>query len=226
MAIAYDHAGERAARWAGVIDGAGFPDGSAVGELCAAANSSAAGQVVARQLVDAGVVFDVVDVTRCELDHYEVVLVPPMPIMSRTATAALTSTTADVRWVGLVPTLDEDLNPLTISVDAVLSDPLAGTPPTADAIDTPVSTGGCGSGPSGRRYVTIASTHQPWVGTVADHTVTAGAASVTWMAVDTGGAVVAAMVHGDDAAAGPITCSRVSAPWRCSAAVTRRRGTW
>ena len=209
VAIAYDHAGERAARWAGVIDGAGFPDGSAVGELCAAANSSAAGQVVARQLVDAGVVFDVVDVTRCELDHYEVVLVPPMPIMSRTAAAALTSTTADVRWVGLVPTLDEDLNPLTINVDAVLSDPLAGTPPTADAIDTPGVDRAVRVGPSGRRYVTIANrTHQPWVGTVADHTVTAGAASVTWMAVDTDGAVVAAMVHGDDAVAGPITCSQ------------------
>jgi hypothetical protein len=209
VAIAYDHAGERAARWAGAIKGAGFPDGSAVGELCTAANSSAAGQIVARQLVDAGVVFDVVDVTRCELDDYEMVLVPPMPIMSRAGAAALTSTTAEVRWVGLVPTLDEDLNPLRLSMDGVLPDPLVGTPVTADTIETAGVDRAVRVGPSGRRYITIANrTQRAWVGTVADHTVTAGAASVTWMAVDTDGAVVAAMVHGDDAGAGPITCSQ------------------
>lgn len=209
VAIAYDHAGERAARWAGVIGGAGFPDDSTLGALGASANASAAGQEVARQLVDAGVVFDVVDITRGELDNYDVVVVPNMPIISRAGLQALRATSAPVRWLGPAPTLDEDLNPLDTTDDPSPHTDLSDLVPDASAVDAPGIDVATRIGSSGRRYVTIVNrTHHSWTGEVAGQSVTAGAASVTWMALDLEGSVVAAMVHGDDGQAGDIACSQ------------------
>jgi hypothetical protein len=223
VAIAYDHAGERAARYAGLIAGGGFTEGSTLGALCAGGNTAAAGMAVAHLLVDAGIPFDVVDVTRSPLDAYPMVVVPDTTIMSRAAQESLAATAAAapgrVVLGGPAPTHDEDLVPCALlaglprfEMGRVDSD-VAVTPPGIDV--------GVRVGPSGRRYVTVVNrTHGTWRGEVEQVAVTVGPASVHWMAIDDDGTVGAAMVHGDDAVAGPLACSQGQA------ALARRDGAW
>ena len=214
VAIAYDHAGERAARWAGVIEGAGFPGGSDLGALCAGSNTSASGMAVARQLVDAGIEFDVVDAARTSLDGYDVVVVPDVAIMSRAAQERIAKIAADdrprVRTAGARPSLDEDLRPCslipelpTLDIDELGA--YATRPPGTDlaGLDLAVRTGA-----SGRSYVTVVNrSNERRHGSYRGIALSADAASVTWFALD-GGRVTAALLHGDDASVGSISCSQ------------------
>ena len=200
IAIAYDHAGERAARFAGVIDGAGFPERSELGAISAASNTSAAGMDVARRLVDAGVVFDVVDASRTSLDRYDTVIVPDVRIMGRAAQAALAAHRGVV-LAGASPALDEDMAPLDLLRGTNSWEPPApcGTP----GIDV-----GTRAGSSGYRYVTVVNrTAESWSGALEGVSVSCGPASVTWLALD-GNRVMAAMLHGDDASVGDLGCSQ------------------
>jgi len=214
VAIAYDHAGERAARWAGVIDGAGFPAGSEVGALCAASNTSAAGMAVARSLVDAGIEFDVVDVSRAALDRYEVVIVPDVAIMSRAAQERLAKLAVEepfrVRAAGALPAFDEDLRPCSLIPDVPALDPRRlGVHPTAypDADLTGLDIG-VRAGASGRSYVTVVNrSAERRQGSYRGVALATNPASVTWFALD-GDRVTAALLHGDDASVGPIACSQ------------------
>jgi hypothetical protein len=209
VAIAYDHAGERFARWAEVIPGAGFPEGSEFGELCAASNTAAAGMAVARQLVEAGIEFDVVDVTRSPLDGYQLVIAPEVTVMSRVAQERM-ALTPTARRAGRLPTQDEMGEPCALlDLDPVEpSDLLA----FAGTCDTSVRTG-----PSGRRYVTAVNrTRDVAAVTVEGVELHTNPASVTWFALD-GDRVVAAMLHGDDAKVGPIECSQ----GQCAVALLR-----
>ncbi len=218
VAIVADHAGERLARWSGLIPGAGWSADGPLATLAEASNTSAAGLRLARRLVDAGVPFDVVTAGRDPLDGYEVVLVPDTRVLSRAARDHLADLAAAhpgrVRLDGPAPELDEDLRPLEpiaapggigapsaprgIDVDA-----LPGRRVSPDGVDLGVRTGS-----SGRRYVTVVNrTHDRVELDVDGVPVAAGAASVTWFAHDAG-RVVAAMLHGEDAAVGPVTSSQ------------------
>ncbi len=209
VAIVTDHAGERLARWSGLIPGAGWPEGAPLAALAEGSNTSAAGLRLARRLVDAGVPFDVVTADRDPLDGYEVVLVPDTRVLSRAARDRLADLAAAhpgrVLLDGSAPELDEDLRPIEpivapVGVDA---EALPGRRATPDGVDVGVRTG-----PSGRRYVTVVNrTHGSARLEVDGVPVTAGAASVTWFAHDDG-RVVAAMLHGEDAAVGPVTSSQ------------------
>ncbi len=209
VAIVTDHAGERVARWSGSIPGAGWPTASPLAEVASASNTSAAGLRVARRLVDAGVPFDVVTADRDDLDGYEVVIVPDTRVLSRAAHARLAALAAAhpgrVVLDGVAPELDEDLRPLG-PLDApggLQVDRLPGRRDTPDGVDVGIRTG-----PSGRRYVTVVNRTGDRVELRADGVeVAAGAASVTWFAHDAG-AVVAALLHGEDAAVGPVSSSQ------------------
>ena len=223
VALAWDHAGERVARWAGVIAGAGFPNGSALGDLAAQANTAALGQRIAARLVDAGIAFDVVDVRRADLAGYERVIVPPTTVLSRSAVEALVTFGSRVDWIDSLPELDEDLNPLgevpgydaltPTSIDECIEvldviAALEGEPNAKDAgIDTSVR-----HGAAGRRFVTIVNrSGGRWTGTVADTDVEVNHPSVTWFArgVTAGDhPIEAALLHGDDAMVGNLSCSQ------------------
>lgn len=225
VAVVWDHAGERLARWNGVIPGGGFADDSLLGTLAANANTSELGQELARRLVNSGIPFDVVDPTRADLDRYDLLLVPPTPVLSRAATEALVGCGERVLWVGGAPTFDEDLAPLNdvTGLEAVTAGDLD-TELTTRAIvawahrDPGDDNGGVGVdtavriGASGRRFVTIVNRSRArWSGRVEGIGVTTNPASVTWFArssEDHDGRIAAAMLHGDDAAVGDITCSQ------------------
>ncbi len=199
VAIAYDHAGERFARWAGVIPGAGLVADSEAAAICSASNSSAAGMEIARVLVDAGIPFDVVDVTRRSIDRYEQVVVPSTRVMSQAAQARLARCSA-ARIAGALPTHDEHGRP-----HAELDIPVWDRPATAASvgIDTGVRVG-----PSGRRYVTVVNRSGTRAESIVEGQVVAtNPATVTWFALD-GERVVAAMLHGDDAQTGALECSQ------------------
>lgn len=223
VAIAWDHAGERVARWAGLIPGAGFPDGSPLGELAAGANTAALGQHIAARLLDEGVPFDVIDARRGDLDGYERVLVPPTTVLSRRSAEVLVALGSRVDWIDALPQLDEDLAPLSdlpgyealqptsveecvALVDVVAA--LEGEPhPKERGIDTSVRTGA-----AGRRFVTIVNrSGARWSGTVAGTEVEVNPASVSWFARGTGvhgDTIEAALLHGDEAVLGDLTCSQ------------------
>jgi hypothetical protein len=223
VAIAWDHAGERVARWAGVIAGAGFDDNAPLATVAGGANTAALGQDLARRLVDAGVCFDVVDASRASLERYGRVVVPPTTVLSRAAAGALIAAGRRVEWIDAIPTLDEDLQPLgsidgfdaltPTSMDATIAsldataaggDRLEATPA---GIDTSVRTGA-----TGRRFVTVVNRcGQRFDGEVAGTPVATNHASVTWFALGAGrhhDRVEAALLHGDDAAVGDVTCSQ------------------
>ena len=209
VAIVADHAGERLARWAGPIAGAGWPDGAPPAAPAAGSNTSAAGIRLARRLVDAGVPFDVVTADRDRLDGYELVIVPDTRVLSRVARdrlARLASTRPGcVVLDGAPPELDEDLEPLEPLVAPSVPDldRLPGRRATPAGVDVGVRTG-----PSGRRYVTVVNRTTDRVALDADGvSVAAGAASVTWFAHDRG-EVVAALLHGEDASVGSVTSSQ------------------
>jgi len=215
VAIAYDHAGERLARWAGVIEGGGFPEGSELGELCAGSNTSAAGMLIVDTLVSSGIEFDVVDVTRSPLDGYGLVIVPDTRVMSRAAINALNEVpVGQILWCG-TPTHDEDLTPLELQRDptSVTSDPHAPAFLAARVADSTIDNGADldGStrvGQTGRRYVTVVNRSGGRVeATAAGVALATNPASVTWFALD-GERVVAAMLHGDDAKVGDLECSQ------------------
>jgi len=232
VAIAYDHAGERIARYGGVIDGAGFDADTEVAALVASANTSAEGMRLARTLVDAGVEFDVVDATRNAIDRYDVVVVPPTSVMSREAQQRLAdrngAAPGTVRRSGPAPTHDEDLRPLALLADLPLFQPPPASPLGVDV--------GRRVGAAGRHYLTVVNrSASRWTGQVdvtADGRhgsipMSVGAASVSWAAVDpaTGDAndddaVVAALLHGKDAAvgdlrssAGQVAMARIGESW-------------
>jgi hypothetical protein len=212
VAIAYDHAGERLARFNGMIEGGGLVAGEELSNLAASANTSAAGLAVARELVDAGIEFDVVDVTRSSLDPYELVVVPATSVMSRLAQHRLAeraeSVPGSVRRAGPAPTHDENLHAF-----AVLEGLPSFTPPTAHQRGVDV---GVRVGASGRRYVTIVNRHREhWRGSVdvagcGGVTASIGGASVSWAALESTGdqvRVVAALLHGHDASVGELCSS-------------------
>ena len=213
VAIAYDHAGERLARFNGMIPGGGLVPGDELARLAASANTSAAGLAVARALVDAGVEFDVVDVTRSCFDRYELVVVPATSVLSRLAQQRLAERAAavpgSVRLAGPAPTTDEDLAALALLEGLASFEP---PPPHGRGVDVGVRVGA-----SGRRYVTIVN-RQPvhWRGSVdvagcGKVMASVGAASVSWMTLepadDQTPSVVAALLHGHDAAAGGLRSS-------------------
>ncbi len=223
VAVVWDHAGERVARWAGVIPGAGFPEGSELGDLAAGANTAALGQDLAARLVDAGIAVDVVDATRGPFTGYERVLVPPTTVLSCAAVESLLALGSRVDWIDAVPSLDEDLGSLATiagvadltptSLDEVITlvdvvAALEGAPhDKSHGIDHSVR-----SGATGRRFVTVVNrSGERWAGAVAATPVVTNHASVTWFALGTGdhaGRVEAALLHGDDAAVGDVTCSQ------------------
>lgn len=215
VAIAYDHAGERLARWSGLIPGAGFDEQSELGRLCAGSNTSASGMAVAAVLVDAGCEFDVVDVTRTPLDDYALVVVPATRVMSDAAVRTLRQLPEDrVLWCA-VPTHDEQLQPF-VDLDPALQHGgtlapafLADRVATLHQVDSdaPVDVS-VRVGASGRRYVTVVnrSTQRSEV-SVEGIALWTNPASVTWFTLD-GERVVAAMLHGDDARIGSIECSQ------------------
>ena len=212
VAVVHDHAGERVARWGGVIPGAGLDHAPELRDLAAAANSAAAGMAVAEDLVRRGVPFDVVVPARDLPGGHRTLLVPDVAVMSRAAWEALVAVEArhpgTVRLVGRRPGLDEDLCPLPAADFAPVDDALFGGPgPRPEGVDVAVRTGA-----SGRRYVTVVNrTHRDVSTEVEGIGVRAGPASVTWFALDgaPGAArVTAALLHGDDAAVGPVGCSQ------------------
>jgi len=232
VAIAYDHAGERLARWAGEIPGAGFPEGSELGALCAASNTSAAGLEVAHHLVAAMIEFDVVDATRSPLDRYEVIIVPDVRVLSRAASDALSIAAAsgtNVIWVGTPPSHDEDLHEL--GPNLAEATPLTSIATTVLAATTHRSTWdhrsalpgldlGVRGGARGRRYVTVVNrSRQSRSGVFETIPLDTNPASVTWFALD-GDRIVAAMLHGDDARVGTIECSQ----GQCAVAFLSRSG--
>jgi hypothetical protein len=207
-AIAYDHAGERAARYAGVIPGAGFPEGSELGAVAAGANTTAAGVELATLLVDAGVPFDVVDVSRRAPNDWPLVIVPQTTVMSRSAQQALADRAAvspgSVVLAGAAPAYDEHLSPCALLTGLPAFDlpSLAVREGTATpaGIDIAVRVGATGT-----RYVTVVNrTQEAWEGAAAGVNVRVGAASVHWMAVDPSGEVTAALLHGEAASAGVV----------------------
>jgi len=209
VVIVADHAGERLARWSGLIPGGGWTDGSPLADLAEESNTSAAGLRLARRLVDAGVPFDVVTAARDALDSYDVVIVPDTRVLSRDARDRLADLAAThpgrVVLDGSSPRLDEDLQPLDVLEAPSLGplDELPGRRDTPDGVDVGVRVG-----PSGRHYVTVVNRTAGQVRLEADGVpVAAGAAAVTWFAHDDG-TVVAALLHGDDASVGPITSSQ------------------
>jgi hypothetical protein len=209
VAVVADHAGERLARWAGVIPGAGWSDGVPLADVAAASNTSAAGIRLARRLVDAGVAFDVVTAARDDLDSYDLLIVPATEVLSTAARDRLAQVAADhpgrVVLAGHAPRFDEDLQPLApLDLPPLPElDGLPGRRSTPDGIDV-----GIRSGPSGRRYVTLVNRTRTQAQLEVDGVpVAAGAAAVTWFAHDDG-EVVAALLHGDDAAVGPVTSSQ------------------
>ncbi len=209
LAIAYDHAGERLARFNGLIPGGEFIDGSHLATLAGAANSSAAGLGVARALVDAGVEFDVVDVTRSRVDRYPMVVVPAMSVMSQVGQQRLAdraqASPGSVCLAGRPPGYDEWLQPC-----ALLSElPLFEWPDASGlGVDVGVRVGG-----SGRRYVTAVNrSAETWQGVVTNVPMTIAAASVSWMAIESVGggapdAEIAALLHGTDARVGGLRSS-------------------
>ncbi len=209
LAIAYDHAGERLARFNGLISGGGFVDGSRLAMLASAANSSAEGLVVARALVDAGVEFDVVDVTRSSLDRYRMVVVPATSVMSRAAQQRLADrarmSPGSVCLAGGPPECDEWLQPCSLLAEL----PPFEWPGDSDlGVDVAVR-----DGDSGRRYVTVVNrSAETWRGVVANLPVTIAAASVSWMALEAAGSgssggVIATLLHGTDARVGAVRSS-------------------
>jgi len=213
IAIAYDHAGERLARFNGMIPGGGLVPGGELAVLASSANTSAAGLAVARTLVDAGVEFDVVDVTRSPLDRYELVVVPATSVMSRLAQHRLAERAAavpgSVVLAGPAPTTDEDLADLVLLQGLPSFEP---PPPHDRGVDVGVRVGA-----SGRRYVTIVNRqHMHWRGSVdvvgcGEVMASVAAASVSWMALEPADqaapVVVAALLHGHDAAVGELRSS-------------------
>jgi hypothetical protein len=212
VAVVHDHAGERVARWGGLIPGAGLEHAPALAELAAAANTSAAGMAVATQLVRRGVPFDVLVPSRGLPEDCPTLLVPDVAILSRASWDALCEAEAarpgTVRLVGRCPELDEDLRALPpASFGAVDPDLLEGPAPGPEGVDVAVRVG-----PSGRRYITVVNrTREPRSTEVEGLEVRCGPASVTWFALEgpAGSATVtAAMLHGDDAAVGPVSSSQ------------------
>ena len=224
VAIVWDHAGERLARWSGVIEGGGFPDESVLGQVAAGANTAAAGIRLAQRLVDAGITFDVVDPTRASLDRYATVLVPDTTVLSRAALTSLLAAGSRVGWLGGAPLLDEGLRPVddleglaevvAADLDAVLDRLVKTAEGVGDGDGLPTGIDlGLRTGGDGTRFVTVVNrTAAPWSGDVLGVAVTAGAASVTWFALradaNPGGAVAAALLHGDDAVVGGLGCSQ------------------
>jgi beta-galactosidase GanA len=209
VAVVADHAGERLARWSGVIPGAGWTDASTIAGLAEASNTSATGIRLARRLVDAGVAFDVVTAARDDLHRYELVIVPDTVVLSTAARDRLAALAAAhpgrVVLAGRTPTHDEDLQPLEpLDLPSLPDlDGLPGRRVTPGGVDVGVRTG-----PSGRRYVTVVNRTRDRVDLTVDGVqVAAGAAAVTWFAHDDG-EVVAALLHGDDVAVGPLTSSQ------------------
>jgi len=210
VAIAYDHAGERLARFGGLIPGGGLGDDHA--RLAARANTSAAGMSVAHALVDAGIEFDVVDVTRSSIDGYDTVVVPDVAVLSHLAQQRLAALAerqpGTVRLAGDAPTHDEHLRPCGLLADLPAFDAPA---PSGLGVDVAVRYGA-----TGRRYVTVVNCGpSPWRNDVpigdgstvaARVTARVGAASVSWMALE-GTAVVAALLHGRLAALGELRSS-------------------
>ena len=208
VGIVYDHAGERLARWSGLIPGAGLDHAPGLAATASRANSSEAGMRVAEALVGRDVPFRVVVASRHVPDDLEVVVVPDLSVLSRPAFDALAALEAErpgaVRLAGAAPEFDEDLRPLP---------PVPFAPVTAGLLDGPLE-GPAGvdiavrTGPSGRRYVTVVNRGRDRCSlSVEGLEVVAAGASVTWFAlagpVDAP-QVVAAMLHGEEAAVGPV----------------------
>jgi len=209
VAIAYDHAGERLARFNGLIPGGGCVEGSRLATLAGTANSSAAGLGVARALVDAGVEFDVVDVSRSSVDRYPTVVVPAMSVMSRVGQQRLAdraqASPGSVCVAGEPPECDEWLQPC-----ALLSELPHFEWPDASGLGVDV---GVRVGGSGRRYVTVVNrSAKTWRGVVTKVPMTIAAASVSWMTLEPVGgaapdAVAAVLLHGTDAQVGAVRSS-------------------
>jgi len=209
LAIAYDHAGERLARFNGLIPGGGFVDNSQLATLAGSANSSAAGLALARALVDAGVEFDVVDVSRSTIDCYPAVVVPATTVMSRAGQQRLAdraqASPGSVRLAGEPPERDEWLQPCSLLAEL----PTFEWPGASGlGVDVAVRVGA-----SGRRYVTVVNrSAETWGGVVSNLPVTVAAASVSWMMLDpvdegAPGEVAAALLHGTDARVGAVRSS-------------------
>ncbi|MFM7062341.1 MAG: beta-galactosidase [Actinomycetes bacterium] len=208
VGVVYDHAGERLARWDGTIPGTNLSHAADLAALAARANSSAAGMHVVSELVRRNVPFRVVVPGRDLPDDLEVVVVPDLSVLSRAAYDALVAQEArrpgTVRLAGAAPELDEDLCLLPVASFGPLDlRALEGDVPQVDGVDVDVRTG-----PSGRRYVTVVNRSAGHRTTsVEGLEVRCGPASVTWCALDGPVGepqVVAAMLHGEDAAVGPV----------------------
>ena len=205
VAIATDQAGERLARYDGTIAGVSVSTSTDLYQAAATASAARAGQAIAAQLVDAGVEFDVVDASQAALGAYDTVVVPAVSVMSRAAQQRLADAAANrpgsVVLAGSAPELDEHLSELRL----LASLPSWQAPQSLHrGVDV-----GRRLGASGRTYVTVVNRgHSAWSGTIDGTEVAAGAASVSWFAAEPGGAVKAALLHGDHARAGALRSSR------------------
>jgi hypothetical protein len=217
VVIAWDHAGERLARYGGVIAGGGLAPSSELAALADRANTSAAGMRIGAVLLDAGVEFGVIDATRSEAPADALVVVPDVAVMSRAAQQRLAAVAAErpgsVMLAGEAPSLDEHLQPFALLADLPPWDAPAAGPHVG--VDVAVRVGA-----SGTRYVTVVNrTAAPWTGSADGVAATVNAASVCWFA-HYGGEVNAALLHGRDARAGSL------ASGHGQVAVTRTGDAW
>ena len=234
VAVVYDHAGEHIARYGGVIPGSAWSNAKNLSELAAGANTGRASNLVAQQLVAAGIDFDIVDATRTSLESYAAIVVPAVSVMSQGAQDAVAQRIiagSRVFAAGQLPTLDEDLRDYVAISDLDPLDPNA----LAAALDADslrsavVDQGGidvsCRVGRSARYLTVVNRSGTPWTGDVRLANgdvvpVSSGHGTVAWARVDAGGTVSAALISGRNAYVGDIRIERGQA------AITRGSSGW
>jgi len=239
VAIAYAHEGEHTARWAGAIPGAPWSGDDELKSLAAASNASAAGNRAARALVDRGIEFDVVDVTRNSLEGYRVVVVPDLEVFAGDGIDALVSHARSggvLAFAGAVPEWDVSLRPRAdlgdvtkVRVEELVStlDPPAAVtdiPRTADSgcagVDVSCRTG------DRARYLTLVNRRgSAFAGDVRlaggqSIVVATDHGTVAWARIESDGTVSAAMVDGAPGRAGDLSVSQGLA------SIVRREGGW